>query len=157
MTTPITGDDPRYVSSSDRRVVLRAWAGADAAVDMGGWIDDDHEAFEAAVRHRLKDVANLARVQIVINDERGTIVVDHAPAPAGPCTCTDPAERARHRRRAKARASKCLTCRPRPTGYGEGKEGISACLGCGVLIGYHSCAPGYCVLCAHDPCWVKVS
>jgi hypothetical protein len=76
MTTPITGHDPRYVSSNDRRVVLRAFAGADASVDMGGWIDDDHEAFEAAVRHRLRDVANLARVQIVINDGRQALMLE---------------------------------------------------------------------------------
>lgn len=156
MTTPITEHDPRYVSSNDRRVVLRAFAGVDASVDMGGWIDDDHEAFEAAVRHRLRDVANLARVQIVINDSRGTIVIDHTPT-AGKHSCSNDPEVARRcGRLARARAKRCSTCRD-ASDPALLRTAIKACLGCGNLIDYYSCAPGYCVLCAHDPCWVKVS
>lgn len=75
-----------------------------------------------------------------------------ATAPVRRADCEDPT----HRRRAYARARRCTTCRKGPTGYGSPKDGVSACLGCGTLIGYYSCAPGSCVACAHDPCWVPV-
>lgn len=80
------------------------------------------------------------------------------PAPTREPDCTDPA----HRRRALARARRCYTCRKDPPdgggygGYGSPADGIRQCLGCDRLIGYYSCAPGYCVACAHDPCWVPV-
>lgn len=67
--------------------------------------------------------------------------------------CAEPG----HRRRALARARRCATCRQDGAGgYGSPKDGISACLGCGTLIGYYSCMPGSCVACAHDPCWAPV-
>jgi hypothetical protein len=67
--------------------------------------------------------------------------------------------RQRARRNAMARARRCFTCRRRDPmgGLGVAKDGISGCLGCGELIGYYSCAPGYCVACAHDPRWVSLA
>ncbi len=57
-----------------------------------------------------------------------------------------------HRRRALARARKCSTCRRDTIAWGE----LDGCIGCGELIDYLSCSPGYCSPCAHDPCWVPV-
>lgn len=45
--------DQRYVDHDDDRAVLRAWAGPDLTLPMGGWMDDDRDAFEAAVRREL--------------------------------------------------------------------------------------------------------
>lgn len=68
--------------------------------------------------------------------------------------CPDPT----HRRRALARARRCTTCRKEPgyAEYGSPAYRDMACLGCGRVIHYYSCAPGSCVACAHDPCWVPV-
>lgn len=66
-------------------------------------------------------------------------------------------DKKRHRRTALARARRCTTCKKGPCGWGEPRDGISDCIGCGELIGYYSCSPGYCVACAHDPCWVPLS
>lgn len=46
--------DPRYVSSTDPRAVLRAWGGESAqhATIMGGWTDTNEAAFRLAV-HRM--------------------------------------------------------------------------------------------------------
>ena len=40
-------NDSRYVCSNDPRAVLRAWAYS--TMDMGGWTDDDEDAFIEAV------------------------------------------------------------------------------------------------------------
>jgi len=40
-------NDPRYVSSDDPRAVLKAWGWG--TMDMGGWTDDDEDAFIEAV------------------------------------------------------------------------------------------------------------
>lgn len=73
------------------------------------------------------------------------------------CAKTEPAARAAHRRRAQRRADRCATCRDGVT-HGGRTGGASPCLGgCGAAVVYYSCSPGYCVLCAHDPCWVRIT
>ncbi len=42
--------DPRYVASDDPRAILRAWGGEDATMDMGGWPDEDEDAFREAMQ-----------------------------------------------------------------------------------------------------------
>lgn len=63
-----------------------------------------------------------------------------------------PAEARRARRLALQRARRCYTCR---VGVRDREAKEDACVGCGELIGYYSCAPGYCRACAHDPSWVS--
>jgi hypothetical protein len=53
-----------------------------------------------------------------------------------------------HRRRALARARKCSTCSPR----GPDVQRLE-CLQCGEAVDHFTCVPGYCRVCAHDPCW----
>lgn len=45
----ITCHDHRYVQSTDDRAVLRAWAGYEANMDMGGWTDGNEGDFRKAV------------------------------------------------------------------------------------------------------------
>lgn len=75
-----------------------------------------------------------------------TTTIEHS------CPAEDAATRARHRRRARARAAKCSTC----SRGGSPMFPSATCIGCKELISYYSCAPGYCMLCAHDPCWMPV-
>lgn len=63
-----------------------------------------------------------------------------------------------HRRQALAKAARCSTCRKGSTGkYGAPMYRTEPCIGCQKPIDYYSCAPGYCVACAHDPCWKPVT
>ena len=59
-----------------------------------------------------------------------------------------------HPEQAEDRAAACTTCSD-----ADGREDhpVEPCIDCGVPIAYYSCAPGRCVLCAHDPCWVPFS
>lgn len=72
------------------------------------------------------------------------------------CGKTEPNDRAQHRLVARERADRCFTC---CSGVARGGRtgGADTCLGCDAVVAYYSCAPGYCVLCAHDPCWVTVA
>lgn len=45
-----TRSDARYVGSDDPHAVLVAWGGSELTLDMGGWLDGDIDAFDAAVR-----------------------------------------------------------------------------------------------------------
>lgn len=74
MTTSTTRQDPRYVSSTDPRAVLRAWGGesaSDATMDMGGWTDSDEAAFRAAVQDESRYGAGEELRCILIERVRG--------------------------------------------------------------------------------------
>ena len=58
--------DDRFVDSDDPRAVLRAWGGDEGTIDMGGWTDDDGEAFEEVIRIELKRQGLHAPSRIVI-------------------------------------------------------------------------------------------
>lgn len=68
----------------------------------------------------------------------------------------DICEEKNHRKRALAKARSCTTCREHRDPRGHKFAKPEPCLGCKRVIDYYSCAPGYCVACAHDPCWVSV-
>jgi len=59
-----------------------------------------------------------------------------------------------HRDEAAQRAGGCATC---TDGVKRAlREKPDPCIGCGESIDYFSCAPGYCAMCAHDPCWRSI-
>lgn len=68
-TTTATRDDPRYVTSTDQRAVLRAWGGESpqhATMDMGGWTDTDAHAFRSAIQDESTTMAGEPLDYIVI-------------------------------------------------------------------------------------------
>lgn len=73
------------------------------------------------------------------------------------CAQVEPDVRIAHRRVAERRAGRCFTCLDGRT-KGQRIGGAEPCFGgCGAVVDYYSCSPGYCVLCAHDPCWVCIA
>lgn len=83
----------------------------------------------------------------------------------GPCFCapsTDDAKTAALRKAAVEAAKKCGTCSRikigEPLPFDLSRSGPpETCLGkCTREISYYSCAPGYCVVCAHDPRWRSI-
>lgn len=63
--------------------------------------------------------------------------------------CPDPVA---HGRAANKAQAECVTCRV----VEHGEKKMEPCIGCKTPIDYFSCSPGYCRLCAHDPCWQPV-
>jgi hypothetical protein len=60
--------DPRYVASDDPRARLRAYAGSDGSMDMGGWTDLDRAAFEEAVQAESIRGAGARLTRIIIEE-----------------------------------------------------------------------------------------
>jgi len=74
-------NDERYTSQTDERAVLFAWAGRNdmnCSLPMGGWLDDDSDAFLQAVRQQHIDDIGHAIPYISIVDADGDEVDSHS-------------------------------------------------------------------------------
>ena len=73
-------NDQRYTDQNDDARVLEAWAGTDrqhCEVPMGGWLDDDSDAFLKAVRDQWTVDLGYPPAFIVVIDRDGDDVDDH--------------------------------------------------------------------------------